>query len=101
MCYLVSEMLMLLEAQGGSLGTPDRDLCFVADVRLGERIGAPEDHAVRVRDIRGACQQIASLWAGIQAKPALWKKQTKSENQPPPFSKPANRPGNRPVPEIS
>lgn len=37
--YLVAEMQLLLEAQGGRLGTPDRDLCFVADVRLGERIG--------------------------------------------------------------
>lgn len=72
--YLVAEMLMLLEAQNGELGTPDRDLCFVADVRLGERIGPAADHAVRVRDIRAACRQIASLWDGIQAKPALWKK---------------------------
>lgn len=55
----------------GALGTPDRDLCFVADVRLGERIGPAADHAVRLRDIRGACRQIAGLWPGIQAKPSL------------------------------
>lgn len=72
--YLVAEMQLLLEARGGELGTPDRNLFFVADVRLGERIGAAADHAVRLRDIRGACGQIASLWAGIQAKPSLWKK---------------------------
>ena len=60
--------------RAGSLGTTDRDLCFVADVRLGERIGPAADHAVRARDIRGACRQIAGLWAGIQARPSLWNK---------------------------
>lgn len=71
--YLVSEMVLLLEAQNGEIGIPDRDLCFVADVRLGERIGIAPDHAIRVRDIRGACQQIAKLWSAIQPKPALFK----------------------------
>jgi hypothetical protein len=71
--YLVSEMVMLLEAQGGALGLPDRDLCFVADVRLGERIGPAADHAVRIRDIRAACQQIAGLWSAVQPKAALFK----------------------------
>lgn len=72
--YLVAQIQLLLEAQNGNLGTPDRELCFVADVRLGERIGPAADHAIRLRDIRAACRQIASLWAGVQAKPALWKK---------------------------
>ena len=72
--YLVALMQLLLDAQEGKLGIPDRDLCFVADVRLGERIGAAADHAVRVRDIRGACAQISRLWPTIEAKPALWKK---------------------------
>jgi hypothetical protein len=72
--YLIALMHVLLEAQGGKLGTPDRHLCFVADVRLGERIGPAADHAVRLRDIRGACQQIAGLWKTIEAKPSLWKK---------------------------
>jgi hypothetical protein len=72
--YLVAEMQLLLEAQGGRLGTPDRDLCFVADVRLGERIGPAGDHAVRLRDIRGACAQIAALWPGVQAKRSLWQR---------------------------
>jgi hypothetical protein len=71
--YLVAEMQILLEAQDGELGIPDRDLCFVADVRLGERIGPAADHAVRVRDIRGACQQISKLWAGIEPNPSLFK----------------------------
>jgi hypothetical protein len=72
--YLVALMQLLLEAQGGKQGIPDRDLCFVADVRLGERIGPADDHAVRTRDLRSACAQIASLWPGIVAKPSLWKK---------------------------
>lgn len=72
--YLVALMQMLLEAQNGELGIPDRDLCFVADVRLGERVGPAADHAVRLRDIRGACAQIRSLWAGVAPKPSLFKK---------------------------
>lgn len=72
--YLVALMQMLLEAQNGELGIPDRDLCFVADVRLGERVGPAADHAVRLRDIRGACAQICSLWAGVAPKPSLFKK---------------------------
>jgi hypothetical protein len=72
--YMVAMQQLLLEAQKGALGIPDRDLCFVADVRLGERIGPAPDHAVRLRDIRGACQQISKLWASIAPKPALFKK---------------------------
>jgi len=71
--YLIAIMQMLLDAQNGAHGIPDPDLCFVADVRLGERINRGSDHAVRLRDIRGACEQIASLWDGIQPKPALFK----------------------------
>lgn len=72
--YLVALMQLLLDAQKGAHGIPHRDLCFVADVRLGERIGPAADHAARIRDIRGACAQISKLWDGIEAKPALWKK---------------------------
>jgi hypothetical protein len=72
--YLVAMQQLLLDAQKGALGIPDRELCFVADVRLGERIGAAPDHAVRLRDIRGACQQINKLWASITPKPALFRK---------------------------
>jgi hypothetical protein len=72
--YLIALLQLLLEAQKGQLGTFDRDLCFVADVRLGERIGPAPDHAVRLRDLRGACQQIAKLWPMIQPKPSLLKK---------------------------
>jgi hypothetical protein len=71
--YLVALMQVLLEAQEGNYGIPDWDLCFVADVRLGERIGAAGDHAVRLRDIRGACAQIRGQWAAISPKPSLFK----------------------------
>ncbi len=72
--YLVAIQQMLLDAQRGTLGVVDRDLCFVADVRLGELIGPAADHAVRLRDIRAACAQIAKLWPTVVAKPALHKK---------------------------
>ncbi|MBR0722055.1 hypothetical protein [Bradyrhizobium manausense] len=72
--YMVAMQQLLLEAQDGAMGVPDRDLCFVADVRLGERIGPAADNAVRLRDIRGACRQIASLWETVSPKPSLLKK---------------------------
>jgi hypothetical protein len=72
--YMVAMQQLLLEAQDGALGIPDRELCFVADVRLGERIGPAPDNTVRLRDIRGACQQIGKLWSSITPKPALFKK---------------------------
>jgi hypothetical protein len=72
--YMVAEMQLLLEAQGETYGIPDRDLCFVADVRLSERIGPAPDHSVRLRDIRAACAQIAKLWPSIEPKPSLFKK---------------------------
>ena len=71
--YLVAMQQLLLDAQKGALGIPDRELCFVGDVRLGERIADP-DHAVRLRDTRGACQQISKLWTSVVPKPALFKK---------------------------
>jgi hypothetical protein len=72
--YLVALLQLVLEAQGRDLGTVDRHLCFVADVRLGERIGPALDHAVRLSAIYGACRQIASLWPDIKPRPALWQK---------------------------
>ena len=72
--YLVAMQHILLDAQKGALGVTERQLCFVADVRLGERIGPAPDHAVRLRDIRGACKQIGNLWASVTPKPALFKK---------------------------
>jgi hypothetical protein len=72
--YLVAMMQMLLEAQDGSLGTVDRDSCFVADLRLSEQIGPAPDHTARLRAIRAACRQVRELWPSIQAKPALYRK---------------------------
>jgi hypothetical protein len=43
--YMVAMLQMLPEAQDWKLGIPDRDLRFVADVRLGERIGPAAGHA--------------------------------------------------------
>jgi hypothetical protein len=72
--YLVVMLQMLLDAQEGAYGTPDRDLCFVADVRLGETIWAPGDRAARLRTIKAACGQIANLWPTITPRPSVLKK---------------------------
>jgi hypothetical protein len=71
--YMVAMLQLLLDDQGSDLGVPDRDLCFVADVRLAERIGPAPDHTIRLRDIHGACTQISKLWSSIAPKPALFK----------------------------
>ncbi len=72
--YMVAMLQLLLEAQEGRYGFPDRQLCFVADVRLGERIGPAEDHSVRLRQIHGACDQIARLWPTIEPRPSILRK---------------------------
>jgi hypothetical protein len=72
--YMVALMQILLEAQNGAQGIPDRDLCFVADVRLGERIGPADDHARRLRDIRAACRTISTLWPSIHPRPSVLRK---------------------------
>jgi hypothetical protein len=72
--YMVALLQMLLEAQSGEFGTPDRDLCFVADVRLGERIGPARDHTARLRTIRAACAQIVTLWPTISPRPSVLRK---------------------------
>ena len=38
--YMVAMLEMLLDAHADEFGKADRALCFVADIRLGERIGA-------------------------------------------------------------
>lgn len=72
--YMVAMLQLLLEDQGAQYGTVDRDLCFVADVRIGERIGPARDHANRLRGIRGACRQIATLWPNVTPKPSILRK---------------------------
>lgn len=69
--YTVAMLQLLLEAQNGELGIPNRDLCFVADIRLGERIDAAADHAVRLRAVRGACSQIARQWPLITPRNSI------------------------------
>jgi hypothetical protein len=72
--YLIAMLQLLLDAQKGRLGTPERDLCFVADVRLGERIGPASDHTRRLRAIEGACKHIATIWPTVEPKSYLFKK---------------------------
>jgi hypothetical protein len=72
--YMVAMLQMLLEGQEGRIGIPERDLCFVADIRLGERIGPASDHTTRLRAIRAACRQIASLWPTITPRRSILKK---------------------------
>jgi hypothetical protein len=72
--YMVAMLQLLLEAQGRDFGTVDRELCFVVDVRIGERIGPAADHASRLRAIRGACRQISTLWPSITPKPSVLRR---------------------------
>jgi hypothetical protein len=72
--YMVAIFQMLLQAQDGKPGIPNRDLCFVADVRLGERIGPATDHTSRLRAIRGACRQIVKLWPSITPQASILRK---------------------------
>jgi hypothetical protein len=72
--YMVAMLQMLLEAQEGAFGAPHRDLCFVADIRLGETVGPAADHTARVRAIRAACGHIATLWDGVKPLPRVLKK---------------------------
>ena len=69
--YMVAMLEMLLGAHADEFGKADRALCFVADVRLGERIGAGSDHTTRLRAINAACGQIARLWATIQPRSSI------------------------------
>jgi len=71
--YMVAMLQLLLE-QHPELGEFDRDLCFVADARLPERIGAAPDHAARLRAIRSACRQIVGLWDGIMPRASILRK---------------------------
>lgn len=72
--YLVAMLQMLLEVQDGEHGTPDRELCFVADLRLGETIGPAPDHTARLRTIRAACGQIVKLWSTIKPRSSVLRK---------------------------
>jgi len=72
--YMVAMLEVLLNEQEAYRGRVDRDLIFVSDVRLGEKIGAGPDHTARIGDIVSACGQIATLWNGVQPRPSIFKK---------------------------
>lgn len=72
--YMVAMLQLLLDDQAGELGTPHRDLCFVADLRLGETVGPAPDHTARVRTIRSACGHIATLWGGVRPLPRVLRR---------------------------
>ncbi|BDV35821.1 hypothetical protein SS37A_33500 [Methylocystis iwaonis] len=72
--YMVAIAQLLLEAQGHSFGKPDSELCFVADVRLGELVGPAGDHTARLRAIKGTCRQIVQLWPNIKPKKSVLAK---------------------------
>lgn len=72
--YMVALLQMLLVDQPVRLGEVDRGLCFVVDVRLGERIDAARDHTRRIRSIEAACRQIARLWNTIDPRPSILKR---------------------------
>lgn len=72
--YMIAMMQLLLEQQAADLGAFDRDICFVADVRLGERISAGTDHSARLRSIQSACKQIATLWDSIIPRESIRRK---------------------------
>lgn len=71
--YIVAMMQMLLEGRP-DLGVVDRDLLFVADLRLKERIGPASDHAARLKSIRAGCDQIRRLWGTLEPKASIRKK---------------------------
>lgn len=72
--YVVAMMQMLLEREAAAGEIVDKGLIFVADVRLGERIGAGSDHAARLKSINAACGQVRRLWGTIEPRPAILAK---------------------------
>jgi hypothetical protein len=73
--YMLTMMQMAFEKQGAHLGTFERDLTFVADIRLGERIPFPtEDYASRVRAIMAAGKQIERQWDDIEPRKSVLAK---------------------------
>ncbi len=72
--YMVAMQEVLLLGQEQWKGRVDRDLIFVSDVRLGERIGAGADHTARMREIAAACRQIKTLWADVKPSPRIFAK---------------------------
>jgi hypothetical protein len=72
--YMVAMQEVLLNRQDNYRGKVDRELIFVSDVRLNERIGAGSDHTARMREIEAACRQVRTLWGSIKAQPRIYDK---------------------------
>lgn len=72
--YLIAMMQMLLEEQAADRGEIDPDLIFVADIRLGEKIGAASNQSARLRAVRSGCNQIARLWDTIMPRASILRK---------------------------
>lgn len=71
---MIAMLELLLNGHPSYAGRVDRELLFVSDVRLNERIGVAPDHTARLADIEAACRQIASQWERIRPHPSIWKK---------------------------
>jgi hypothetical protein len=72
--YLNVMMEMVLEDQAPGQGAIDRDLIFVADIRLGERIETAGDHVARRRAVRSACGHIARLWGTVTPRASILRR---------------------------
>ncbi len=74
--YMLAILELAMKAHGKTLGTFNRELAFVADIRMGERIGfSTKDNAARVRAIKAACKQISQLWSGIEPRRSVLSKE--------------------------
>lgn len=73
--YMLAIAHMMVDETDRDIGAFDRDLSFVADIRMQERISfSTSDHAARVRAIKAACKQICSLWDDIEPRKSVMAK---------------------------
>lgn len=73
--YMLALAQMVIEKYASDLGQFDRELSFVGDIRMKERISfSTSDHAARVRSIKAACRQISALWDGIEPRKSVLAK---------------------------
>jgi hypothetical protein len=73
--YMLALAKMAMDELGADLGSFEKSLSFVADIRLGERIDfSTTDNAARVRAIKAACKQIRTLWDDIEPRPSALAK---------------------------
>lgn len=69
--YLIAVFELAAKANPELFPKYDRAISFVADVKLGETIRAPQDLSERIRAVEGACDKIARLWPTVMPKPAI------------------------------